>query len=206
MRGHRPWRKCNSWRNCAGLSSPRSPSRIMGRVSRDIIQQTEKVNGMQAVKFVALAKRTQGNVHIHTLHCIETVKEMDRWIKGNQGGKGAERERLNVRGKHETGEGKQCGRCLHSVYRPGNYPQCLMLSRSLFLFLSPSLSRPRSLFRPRETPSTSITYHDTELWATADRHANSSRTTKRNSGRTQHSTRGAQMHMPAPRVVQRASF
>jgi len=34
------------------------------RVSQDIMQQTDKVNGMQAVKFVELTKGYTRNVHI----------------------------------------------------------------------------------------------------------------------------------------------
>jgi len=43
------------------LPSARSSSCATSRVSRDIMQQTDKVNGMRTVKFVELARRyTEG--------------------------------------------------------------------------------------------------------------------------------------------------
>lgn len=125
------------------------------------MQQTDKVNGMQAVKFVELARGYTRNAHTYR---IETVKEMDRWIRETEERRG---ETGSARGEHETGEGKQCGYCLHSVYRPGNYPQCCSLSLLLSLSLSFSLVRAKRL--QHQSLTTAIRN------STADRHANSSR-------------------------------
>lgn len=94
--GYPPW--CASTLLIEGSRCP-SFSVLTCRKSciRDIMQQTDKVNGMQAVKFVELGRGWYTrNAHVYR---IETVKEMDRWIKGDcekrreEEGKGGARNR-----------------------------------------------------------------------------------------------------------------
>jgi len=54
------------------------------------MQQTNKVNRIRAVKFVELAKYTRNAhiyvyiyIYIYIYRIVGTVKEMDRWIKGD---------------------------------------------------------------------------------------------------------------------------
>lgn len=48
-----------------GNHCPSYSATVFARVPRDIMQQTDKVNGMQAVKFVELARGYTRNAHIY---------------------------------------------------------------------------------------------------------------------------------------------